>query len=215
VRFVNIKVPVCVCEQKADGTWQPKRTTTTVKAITNKAGTSNNSQTIISEHEELFKANSELCLAKNKEFEAYLSVPDHWPTRSGQKPQLAIQYAENLGNGKIGRTRWTLLIPHYRYGQSHNPKFPTYEKGHFLGVQVLNDNSKITVWCKSAPECLRVINALKQYVEPKYLKGIEPPTVTDSNSTKKEASVISVLCQFFPNGQKDNAPSWSKRLRKK
>jgi hypothetical protein len=91
VKFVSIKVPVCQCFQNAKGEWEVKKTTETVKAISNKAGTANNSTTIIGEYEELFKANSELCLAKNKEMEAYAYVPDYWQTRSFQKPQLAIK----------------------------------------------------------------------------------------------------------------------------
>jgi hypothetical protein len=215
VNFIDVEVPVCVCEEQADGSWQVKREEITVKAIANKNGSLSNANAVIAEHEELFKANSELCLAKNKEFEAFISVPDYWQTRAPQKPQLAIQFAENLGDNKIGRSRWTLIIPHYRYGKDHKPNFPTYEKGGFRGVQVLNDNSKIIVWCKTAPECKRVIEALKQYVNPNVLKGIEPPQITDSNKRYKEVSVLPTLCQYFPMGQKDTVPEWSKKLRER
>jgi collagen type III alpha len=215
VKFLSLEVPVCMCEQQPDGSWKVERGTTTVKAIANKDGSASNAATVLSEHEELFKANSELCLAKNKEFEAYLSVPDYWQTRSPQKPQLAIQYAENLGSGKVGRSRWTLLLPHYRYGEAHKPNFLDYEKGNYRGIQVLRDNSKIIVWCKTEFECLRVINALKQYVDPDFLKGIKPPETTNSHKDYKEVPVTPTLCQFFPNGQKDAVPLWSKKLRDK
>jgi collagen type III alpha len=130
VKFVSIKVPVCQCFQNAKGEWEVKKTTETVKAISNKAGTANNSTTIIGEYEELFKANSELCLAKNKEMEAYVSVFDYWQTRSFQKPQLAIQYAENLGNVKITGEEQSqvlafqkpLLIPAVLKSQRQNQK---------------------------------------------------------------------------------------------
>ncbi|WP_017652141.1 hypothetical protein [Fortiea contorta] len=103
----------------------------------------------------------------------------------------AINTLEKL---KIGRSRWTLILPHYRYGSQHQPKFPDYEKGDYRGIQVLNDNSKIIVWCKTETECSRVINALKQYVDPDRLKGIEPLQVTNSNQEYKKISVTPTLC---------------------
>ncbi len=215
VKFVSVKVPVCQCFQNAKGEWETKKVYENVKAISNKAGTANNALTIIGEYEELFKSNYELCLAKNKEMEAYASVPDYWQTRSFQKPQLAIQYAENLGNGKIGRSRWTLYIPHYNKPKEYEASFPKYEKGDYRGILVLNDNSKIIVHCKSEPECLRVINALKHYVDPFYLKNIKEPETTKGNEKYKQVSVIPTLCQFFPKGQKDTIPLWSKKLRKR
>ncbi|MBW4572673.1 MAG: LamG domain-containing protein [Tolypothrix carrinoi HA7290-LM1] len=178
-------------------------------------GDKSTSETIIGEYEELFKANSELCLAKNKEIEAYISVPDYWQTRSFQKPQLLIQFAENLGDGKIGRGRWSLVIPHYRYGKNHKPNFPDFEKGDVRGIQVLNDNSQIIVWCKSEAECIRVINAFKQYVDPDYLKGILPIETAKYNRKLRNVSVTPTLCQFFPLGQKDTVPEWSRKLRDK
>ncbi|BAZ69146.1 MAG: hypothetical protein KME28_18635 [Pelatocladus maniniholoensis HA4357-MV3] len=210
--WIDVEVPVIVCSRENDQ-YVPKQQTQIVKVLATPTG--NEARKVIKNFEELAKANTELCLAKNNETTCYASVPDYWQTRSPQKPQLAIQYAENLGNGKIGRSRWTLIIPHYRYGKSHQAKFPDYEKGSYRGVQVLKDNSKIIVWCKSDTECLRVLNALKQYVDPDYLKGIEPPETTKSNRTYKEISVTPTLCQFFPLGQKDTVPEWSKKLRDK
>ena len=213
MKFVNVTVPVCVCEQEADG-WKVKRENTTVKAIANKDGTSN-AETVVNEHEELFKANSELCLAKNREFEAHLSVPDWWPGRRPQVPQLAIQYAEDLGGGKNGRSRWTLILPHYAFDEKHKPSFPRYKKGDYMGVYQLADNSKIIVNAANKTECIRVINALKQYISPDILakSSKKPPNITETQNDYKKVTVIPVFCQFFLTGQKDEAPVWSKRLK--
>ncbi|QSJ15985.1 hypothetical protein JYQ62_30055 [Nostoc sp. UHCC 0702] len=156
-------------------------------------------------------------MAKNKEFEAYLSVPDWWKGRSPQKPQLAIQYAEDLGNGKIGRSRWTLNLPHYAFGENHKPNFPNYRKGDYMGVYTLVDGSNIIVFAANETECVRVINALKRYVNPEILNksSKNPPNVTKTYNGFKEVPVIPVLCQFFADGQKDKAPTWSKKLRNK
>lgn len=209
----SVDVPIATCkfnEQKQE--WEPKIEFTTLDFF---ATSKNQAEQMAQIHVENAKQAAELCVNRNKESEVYASVPDWWQTRSFQKSQLAIQYAENLGDGKLSRSRWCLHIPHYRYGESHKPSFPSYQKGNFMGVQVLSDNSKIIVWCSSKPECLRVINALKQYVDPNFLQGIEKPRVTESNSVLKKVSVVPVLCQFFPDGQKNTVPQWSKKLRAK
>ena len=213
VKFLSVKVPVCRCYEDS-GEWKVKKEFETVKAIANKAGTASNKATIISEHEELYKANSELCLAKNNEFEAYLSVPDYWQTKVGQRPQLAIQFGE-LINGKLGRSRWTLIIPHYKYGESYNPKFLDFKKGSVRGIKVLNDNSHIIVWCKTKSECKRVINNFLQYVPLEKTKGSLPIETVETNRNFKQALVTPTLCQYFPTGQKDELPLWSKKLRDK
>ncbi|MEH2448943.1 MAG: hypothetical protein V7K18_25105 [Nostoc sp.] len=212
--WVEVQVPIVICEFK-DDVWTPKRDSKTVKIIATQAG--NEILKTQTEFNELAKANEEICNLKNKypQDEAYLVTPEWWQVRVFQRPQLVIQYAQLLPDNKIGRSRWAVTIPHYNKPKEYKPKFPQYDKGNFEGILVLKDNSKIIINAKSKPECTRVLENFKLFINPVYLKDIQLPKIGERPGVYKEVSVVHVYAHFFKDGQKDNVPTWSIKLRDK
>ncbi|MBE9215687.1 hypothetical protein IQ247_23980 [Plectonema cf. radiosum LEGE 06105] len=206
INWLNVEVPIITCELQ-NGEYKPKRETKKVKVLS----TSSGSETLKVQYnfQEIAKTNEELCLLKN--LEPTLAVPEWWQARVFQRPQLVIQYAEET-NGKLGRSRWSVSLPHYNKQKTFKPDFPKYKKGNTEGVLVLTDNSKIIINASSKSEVIRVINSLKNFVDAKFLKGIQPPRIGERNKVYKSANVVPVRCSYFPKGQQDVAPEWSIKL---
>ena len=108
-----------------------------------------------------------------------------------------------------------MTLPHYFKPKTYKPKFPDYEKGDTEAIQVLTDNSKIIINAKDKTECLRVINVLKTYIDPNFLKNLKPPKVGDRGGVYKKCRVTATQCAFFPDGQKNTVPEWTLKLREK
>jgi hypothetical protein len=175
--------------------------------------TGNESAKVQAQFAEIAKANEEICRHKNQSLEEPVAVvPEWWQVRVFQRPQLVIQYAELLDNGKLGSSRWSVTIPHYNKPKTSKPQFPRYEKGNFEGILVLSDNSKIIINAKNKTECQRVINALKAFVNPKYLKDARPPKIGERPGTYKRVNVVPVRCHYFSTGQQNTLPNWSLSL---
>ncbi|NJO62672.1 MAG: hypothetical protein HC836_31910 [Richelia sp. RM2_1_2] len=210
INWLVVEVPTIICELK-NGEYKPKREIKKVKVIS----TSSGSETLKVQFnfQEIAKTNEELCLLKN--LDPTLVVPEWWQVRDFQKPQLVIQYAELLSDGKLGKSRWTTTIPHYNKPKTYKPKFPKYEKGDTEAIFILNDNSKIIINAKNKTEALKVINALKQFINPKFLKNTKPPKIGERSGSYKKVKVVPVRCHFFSKGQQNTAPDWSLKLREK
>jgi hypothetical protein len=103
-----------------------------------------------------------------------LSIPDSWNVKTvPHRRQLVVlfaptkdairQFPESKGS------RWQLVIPYpTQTALTRTAKFPTYNKGNFMGICTLKDNSSIQVNCSDKTECLRVLRALIVYVDPQY-----------------------------------------------
>lgn len=210
--WIDLEVPIVVCTEDENGVFTPKRETKTVKVIATSEGNEVLKTQI--EFETLAGINERLCNKQNLDKnECYTVVPEWWQVRVFQRPQLVIQYAELLENNKIGRSRWAVSIPHYNKPKTYKPGFLDYDKGDFEGILVLNDNSKIIINAKTKPECLRVIEHFKQFIDPKYLENIQKPKIGERPDVYKKVRVTAVRCHFFSTGQKQNPPDWSLKLR--
>ncbi|NJN13887.1 MAG: hypothetical protein HC815_40870, partial [Richelia sp. RM1_1_1] len=210
ITWIKAKVEVVKCNF-ANGEYKP---TTETKEVTVLSTPTGSERLKVENHfAEVAKANRELCLLKN--LEPTLVVPEWWQVRDFQKPQLVIQYAELLSDGKLGKSRWTTTIPHYNKPKTYKPKFPKYEKGDTEAIFILNDNSKIIINAKNKTEALKVINALKQFINPKFLKNTKPPKIGERSGSYKKVKVVPVRCHFFSKGQQNTAPDWSLKLREK
>lgn len=151
---------------------------------------------------------------------AIASVPEWWQLRpEAQRSQLVILFAEVYKTGKLGKSRWSLTIPHYNRPKGFKPRIPDYEKGSWEGILVLKDNSKIIVNAKSRSECSKVLNALKINVPVEYRtvngKAVKAKIGERINTDLKEVRVTAVRADFYSTGAKNMEPDWSINLKRK
>lgn len=143
------------------------------------------------------------------------SVPEWWQVRPGQRSQLVIQYAGLLPNGKESRSRWSLIVPHYRYGESFNLVLPPYEKGRFYASLRLKDNSQIWVNAKTTSAAIAYVQRLRSLVEPSMLDSdLQIHSGERRGQSLTEVRVKPVRAMYFPDGQRDMNPEWTKNLRR-
>lgn len=102
--------------------------------------------------------------------------------------------------------RWPLTIPHYVGG--HKPQLPSYRKGQWEGILVLKDNSKVIVNAVSREESERVINALRQFINPSMLAGAQLKVGLRKGNQLKQCLVVPKSVRFFKTGQKNTVPDW-------
>ncbi len=149
-----------------------------------------------------------------------VALPEAWAVRRGtERPQLVIVYAEIFGTGKLGSSRWSLTVPHYRGTGKSKISAPNYKRGNWQGQLTLNDGSTIVVNAASSEECKRAINKLKILVPNDYRltkdgKAIKPRVLENPNIDLKSCNVVPVMAKYYATGQKDMAPTWSQSLRK-
>jgi len=141
-------------------------------------------------------------------------VPEWWQIRPGQRSQLVIQFAGLNADGKENRNRWSLVVPHYRYGQSQPINLPIYEKGRFFACLTLDDNSKIWVNAKTQAAAISYVRRLSLLVKPAML-----PSPLDIHSGERRGTALvemrtrAVRASYFSTGQKNMSPDWVKSLR--
>lgn len=207
LKNTSIQVIVINCEKNDKEEWEPKEVTKSVSCL---EGMAQASKLMF---EQIAHTEKELCLLKNQS--PYALLPEWWQIRTGQRPQLVIRYREIFETGKLGNSCWSLTLPHYNKPKGYRPSFPSYHKGDTEGIQELSDNSKIIINAKSPVECKRVLNVLKQFVNPAYLKNINPPKIGNRDGSEyKKVRVVPVTMSFFPHGQANSRPEWSASLRK-
>lgn len=137
------------------------------------------------------------------------AIPEWWPLRIGaERPQLVVFFAEKRPNGKLGRTRWPITIPHYN-SRNTRPNLPTYRKGQWQGMLTLKDNSKLIVNAISQQEAERVINAIKPLIAPNYLIGAELKVGIRKGKVLKNCVVKPTSARYFSSGQKNTVPDWA------
>ncbi len=167
---------------------------------------------------EQFATLAEIQSQQCKEAIAIAAIPEAWAVRNGtDRPQLVVTYAEKFASGKLGSSRWTLTIPHFRGAAGSRPAVPSYRRGPWQGTLQLNDGATIIVNCASSSEARRTLNRLKILTDnSKRMRGgkaIQPIIKENPNSTIKEVSIIPLNVKFFASGQTDMTPTWSRSLR--
>lgn len=151
-----------------------------------------------------------VCGAKS---DAIAVVPEWWSNRIGSgRPQLIIQYAKMKDDGTYDSAKYVVTIPHYKdesFGNSApdisniNP----YEKGQYMGVLTLPDNSKLIVNCKSLDEARIICADLIKITN--YAIGDCEFTISErKGQSLKEDRVYPRVMKYFPQGQKDTKPLW-------
>ena len=209
----SLDVPIVSCEQDENGDWQPKITTKTLDFF---APTSLMAQQQAEIHHENARNASELCLAKNgiDNEQCVAAIPLHWQLRpEGHRPQLIIQFGEDLGNNKIGAPCYPITIPHYKGEKLTQSPVPPYTKGSWEEILVLTDNSKVTVNALNDKEADKVINAILPLIKPEFATGsYRKGGFIRGGEPIKESKVIPKLAKYFSTGQKKNLPDWIAKL---
>lgn len=156
---------------------------------------------------------SEVAKLRKKRFS--IGIPEWWAVRIGaDRPQMVIQFADKE-NGKIGRSRWSVSIPHYNKGKEPI-NLPDYQKGSYFATLTLKDNSKLTINAKDKAECDKMIDAMKPMIDPKM---VPDPYQVQYGERKGQAlstkSVTATIAQFYSKGQKDTAADYEIECNKK
>ena len=146
-------------------------------------------------------------------------IPEAWAVRRGtDRPQLVIVFAEIFSSGKLGASRWSITVPHYRGTSKSRILAPSYRRGNWQGQLTLSDGATIVVNANSSAECKRAINKLKILVpidlRLRAGKAIKPRVVENPNIDLKVCNVVPVTAKFYATGQKDLNPTWSQSLRR-
>jgi hypothetical protein len=204
----KIEIPVVEAEKKqVNGVdkWVPKINRTQVEVI---AIDENTAASVALIYRKIAEIQIDLIKMRNEE-QPIAAIPEWWPARiGGQRPQLVTLFAEKLPNGKLGRTRWPLTIPHYN-PRVRKPNLPSYKKGQWEGILTLKDNSKLIVNAISQSEAERVINAVKTYISPAYLAGAQLKIGIRKGEPLKQCLVVPTSAKFFATGQKNTVPNWT------
>ena len=212
----TLSIPVVSCNfNEETGLWEPSVEQKNIEVFTldNKTALGLG---------ELYRGQAEMlaaqCDAKNDQGDedmAIALIPEHWQVRIGaDRPQLVVAYAEVV-DGKAGRGRWPVTVPHYRHGPSVTPNFPSYTKGNFWARLILRDNSRILINAVSVAEAKRIVNSLKGFVSP----GMIDPDQKIVTGERPAASAVGVrrvapvFAAYFAKGQQE-PPEWHLRLRK-
>ncbi|MBC6434483.1 hypothetical protein FM036_29480 [Nostoc sp. HG1] len=212
MKFLDLEVPICVCEEQADKSWKVKRDKATVKAIANKDGSASDAITVLSKYDELFKINSEVCLAKNKKLEAIVALPERYQlSPDGHIPQLICLFVEKREDGTLGKDYYPITIPHPTITTAPiTPPLNVYQKGSWEGILTLKDNSKVFVNALSQAEAETIINQTKTIIDPKYTEGSFYKVGQRKGQPLKEIKVQLVRVDYYPEGTKDKKPKWLK-----
>ena len=148
-----------------------------------------------------------------------IALPEAWAVRRGiDRPQLVIVYAEIFGSGKLGASRWSLTVPHYRGTSKSKISAPSYRRGNWQGQLTLNDGSTIVINASTSEECKRSLNKLKILVPIDFRmkdgKVIKPRVVDNPNIDLKVCNLVPVMAKYYATGQKNMIPTWSQSLRR-
>lgn len=143
------------------------------------------------------------------EAECVAAVPEWWQVRLGaDRPQLVVLFAEEMPDGKLGRSRFAVSIPHYNKPAGFIPPIPRYKKGPWEGILTLSDNSKLIINAATQTEAYRVINALKPLIANEYLKGSFTKIGERRGQALKVRTVVPRTAKFFATGQKNMIPDF-------
>ncbi|MGG6296300.1 hypothetical protein ACQ4M4_18070 [Leptolyngbya sp. AN02str] len=142
------------------------------------------------------------------------AFPEWWAGRVGaDRPQLVITIREISDDGKLGSSKWSFTIPHYRYGiqnPNYRPNLGRWQKGSYYFRETLRDNSKVILNCRDRAEAERMHEAIGELIDP--ARRFEPPLVDygeRKGSQLKQATVKAVFASFYASGQLNQKPDYT------
>lgn len=151
-----------------------------------------------------------------KKLDVTAAIPLSFQIRhEGDTPQMVIQCAQrkSAANGntpaRYDSAKYPITVPHWKGGQNDKPSLPPYKKGNWEGILVIADNSKVTINAQNESECIKILNAIKPWIDSKMLKGsyFKGGKIVTEEPIKQEL-VYPKYGRYFANGQKNNKPDW-------
>ncbi|MBN4004750.1 hypothetical protein [Nostoc sp. LPT] len=151
-----------------------------------------------------------------KKLDVTAAIPLSFQIRhEGDTPQMVIQCAEKKsaasGNqpAKYDSAKYPITVPHWKGGQNDKPTLPPYKKGNWQAILVLADNSKVTINAQNEAECIKILNAIKPWINSKMLEGsyFKGGKITTKEPIK-ESQVYPKYGRYFSKGQKNGKPDW-------
>ena len=144
--------------------------------------------------------------------DAVAAVPDWWQVRTGaDRPQLVIVYA-NILNGKLGRSRWSVIVPHFNSEMKERRDYPSYKKGSYFATLTLSDNSKLTINGESEQIAENTVLELVKFINPimlsKDVNNLDIHTGKRKGKALSIVNVVPVAIHYFSTGQRDMMPDW-------
>lgn len=163
-----------------------------------------------------------------------LMMPEGWEFRPMRfRPQLQVQY-EAVDKKKLstnGKTRrYMINVQHYdfaRLGKPEKAPLPNFWKGKWMGIMLLNDNSKDVVYAQTIEEGLKVFKAMIEITIPEMVEGIKiesdekyskqisfrPVPLAPDGDEIVELEVEPIWCDYFSTGVINRTTTRSKDWR--
>ncbi|MEO1211084.1 MAG: hypothetical protein AAFX78_16280 [Cyanobacteria bacterium J06638_20] len=148
--------------------------------------------------------------------ETSATVPERWQLLSPRVSQAVVTLA-NVENGRIGRSRWQLAVPHYQFDAEGTPPALSFKKGQWYGQLFLLDNTKILVHCETQEEAERTLSALSLWVNPEMISSPENPEPVQTFGVRKgrelsTADVKAIRIDYWDAADDSGFPTWVKFL---
>ena len=83
------------------------------------------------------------------------------------------------------------------------------EKGNYHGKLTLKDNSKVHIYGRTQFECFRVLNDIKEWIDPAMLEGAQEKYDYFPSMDNKQVTVYPKYAKYWPHGAKENKAEWT------
>jgi len=140
------------------------------------------------------------------------AVPDYWQHKIGaDRPQMVVQFAEKLANGKLGIPNKPISIPHLKYNSIarwDDKKAPIsdYTRGNWEAIATMADNSKIIIHSSTKKEADKILNEALGLVLAKFSNDAKVKIGERTKTPIKKVKVYPKLAKLFTKGQRDLKP---------
>lgn len=214
--WVDLIVPTVVCSVDQDGYWFPITTNQSIQVIATLKGNEIAKTQI--QFEELAKANTSLCLAKNiypSESDCVLTLPERYQIPiDGQIPQLICVFREVREDNTWGERMYPMTIPHPKSSVPPTTRpLPDYKKGSWELMLTLKDNTKVFVNAVSMAEANTMVDYIKPLIADNFLENSFQKIGQRKGQQLLELKVRVFKVDYFEKGTKNAKPTWSKYFR--
>lgn len=141
------------------------------------------------------------------------TIPESWPTKLGaNRPQVVYLFRDIREDGSYGQRTKQIQVPYYQTDSASVQRPPTYQTGAYQGLLLLPDNSKFVVYAENRGAAEEMVNFAKSVIPGDLLESAQERygevVIKDSRLDTFEC----VRADYYPTGQKDLRPEWSKRF---
>ncbi len=139
------------------------------------------------------------------------AIIEGWAIRPEyQRPQAIYQFAQvdNSGN-YVGAPKYQIVIPHHITTKPTNP-LPNYQKGNWLLIYVLNDNSKVTIYAYDETNAMTMLTAIQALIIPTMLTNayLARSCLVQTATQIAQINVKNRSAKYYSTGAKNAVPDW-------